>query len=140
MKKIMIIGMTGMIFVSIAAISPPVRPGPSGPPKGEYQNLKILPKDISSKDMSRIMVDEISDALGVSCGFCHAEKEGSHQLDYASDAKPEKAMARTMMRMTMRINKQYFNLKHPNLKDATLTITCNTCHNGQPHPDNVSEK
>jgi Photosynthetic reaction centre cytochrome C subunit len=131
MKKMMIVGMIVMIFVSIAAI---------GPPKGEYRNLRVLPRNISSKDMSRIMVDDVSDALGVSCGFCHAEKEGSHQLDYASDAKPEKAIARSMMRMTMRINKQYFNLKHPNLQDATLTITCNTCHNGQPHPDNVSEK
>jgi hypothetical protein len=127
----MIIGIVGIVFVSTAAV---------GPPKGEYLNLKVLPKNISSKDMSRIMVDEISDALGVSCGFCHAEKGGSHQLDYASDAKPEKEMARKMMRMTMRINKQFFNLKHPHLESATLTITCNTCHNGQPHPDNVSEK
>lgn len=127
----MITGIVAMVSVSIAAIDPP---------KGEYKNLKVLPKNISSKAMSKIMVDEISDALGVSCGFCHAEKEGSHQLDYASDAKPEKEMARTMMRMTMRINKKYFNLKHPNLEDATLTITCNTCHNGQPHPDNISEK
>ena len=131
MKNTIIICLIAVLFLCSAAIDPP---------KGAYRNLKVLPKDISSKAMSKLMVDEISDALGVSCGFCHAEKEGSHQLDYASDAKPEKEMARTMMRMTMRINKQYFNLKHPHLEDATLTITCNTCHNGQPHPDNVSEK
>jgi len=131
MKKMIIVCFVGIVVVCGAA---------TGPPRGAYNILKVLPRDISSKAMSKIMVDEISDALGVSCGFCHAEKEGSHQLDYASDAKPEKEMARAMMRMTMRINKRYFNLKHPNLEDATLTITCNTCHNGQPHPDNVSEK
>ncbi|MDO6429562.1 c-type cytochrome [Flavitalea sp. BT771] len=135
MKKnnthVLIIGITLLLFLCSAAIDPP---------KSEYRNLKVLPANITSKAMSKIMVDEFSDALGVSCGFCHAEEAGSHRLDYASDAKPEKAMARIMMRMTLRINKQYFNGKHPKLEDPALVITCNTCHNGQPHPDNVSLK
>jgi hypothetical protein len=127
----MIMGIVAVLVVCIAAIDPP---------KGAFRNLKVLPRNISSKALSKIMVDDFSDALGVSCNFCHAEEKGSHRLDYTSDAKPEKEMARTMMRMTLRVNKQYFNLKHPMLEDATLVITCNTCHNGQPHPDNVSEK
>jgi hypothetical protein len=106
------------------------------PPKKEFHNLKVLPANISSKDLSRIMVDDFTDGLGVSCNFCHAEDKDTHRLDYASDAKPEKEMARFMMRMTMKINKQYFKLKHPVLTDGTLVVTCNTCHNGQPHPDN----
>jgi len=126
-----VMAITILLFLCSAAIDPP---------KNEYRNLKVLPKNITSKAMSKIMVDEFSDALGVSCGFCHAEEAGSHRLDYASDAKPEKAMARIMMRMTIRVNKQYFNLKHPMLEDAALVITCNTCHNGQPHPDNVLQK
>ena len=128
---VVVMGITVILFLCSAAIDPP---------KSEYRNLKVLPKNITSKAMSKIMVDEFSDALGVSCGFCHAEEAGSHRLDYASDAKPEKEMARIMMRMTMRINKQYFNLKHPTLEDTALVIICNTCHNGQPHPDNVSLK
>lgn len=131
MTKKIIICVIVMVVVCCAAISPP---------KNGYTNLKVLPKDISSKDMSKIMVDEMADALGVSCGFCHAEKAGSHQLDYASDAKPEKAIARQMMRMTMRINKQYFKLKHPKLQDNALVITCNTCHNGQPFPGDAAGK
>ena len=125
MTKKIIIGIAGLVAVCCAAIEPP---------KNGYTNLKVLPKDISSKDMSKIMVDEMADALGVSCGFCHAEKAGSHQLDYASDAKPEKAIARQMMRMTLKINKTFFKSKHPALQDAALIITCNTCHNGQPFP------
>jgi hypothetical protein len=131
MRKIMIAGLGVALFVCSAAISP------SG---GEYRNLKVLPKNISSKALSTIMVDEFSDALGVSCNFCHAEEKGSHRLDYVSDAKPEKEMARVMMRMTLGVNKKYFNLKRPMLENATLVITCNTCHNGQPHPDNASLK
>lgn len=125
MKKIIISGVVVALVICSAAIRPP---------KGEYRNLKVLPSNISSKALSKIMVDEFSDALGVSCNFCHAEEKGSHKLDYVSDAKPEKEIARTMMRMTMGVNKKYFSLRHPKLEDAALVVTCNTCHNGQPHP------
>jgi len=103
--------------------------------KSEYKNLKVLPRGISSKALSKIMVDEFSDALGVGCGFCHAQAKDSLSIDYASDAKPEKEMARMMMRMTLRVNKQFFQLKHPSLGNGPLVVTCNTCHNGKPHPD-----
>jgi hypothetical protein len=106
-------------------------------PTNEYRNLKVLPKNISSKNLSKIMIDDFEDGLGVSCGFCHVEKKDSHQLDYVSDEKPEKQIARLMMKMTMGINKNYFKLKHPVIGDSTLTITCATCHNGQPRPGEV---
>ena len=102
--------------------------------QNEYRNLKVLPKDISTKDLSRIMIDDFEDGLGVSCGFCHAEEKNSHRLDYASDAKPEKQIARLMMQMTMGINQKYFKLRHPVIGDSTLAISCITCHNGQPRP------
>jgi Photosynthetic reaction centre cytochrome C subunit len=119
------------IAVAVAALPPPVQ---------EFKNLKVLPKNISSKDLSRIMIDDFEDGLGVSCGFCHAEEKDSHRLDYASDAKPEKKIARLMMQMTMGINKKYFNLKHPLIGDSTLVIGCSTCHKGQPHPGDLEEQ
>ena len=99
-----------------------------------FVNLKVLPKNISSKDLSKIMVDDFSDALGVSCGFCHAEEKDSHRLDYASDANPQKEQARKMMRMTLKINRQYFGLKHPLLEDSTLVVKCVSCHHGNAFP------
>lgn len=99
-----------------------------------FVNLKVLPKNISSKDLSRIMVDDFSDGLGVSCGFCHAEEKGSHKLDYASDANPQKEQARKMMKMMMKINRQYFGLKHPLTGDSTLVINCISCHHGNAFP------
>jgi len=101
----------------------------------EFKNLQVLSKDISPKALQQIMVDEFQDGLGVACNFCHAEEKDSHHLDYASDAKPEKEMARYMMRMTLNINKQYFQNVNPVIGDS-LIINCITCHRGQPHPDN----
>jgi hypothetical protein len=101
----------------------------------QFENLKVLPKDISSKDLQGIMADDFEDGLGVSCGFCHAPAPGGHGLDFASDAKPEKQIARRMMRMTLELNKKYFSVLKPRIGSNTLTITCATCHKGQPFPD-----
>ena len=101
----------------------------------EFKNLKVLPKNISSEKLSRIMIDDFEDGLGISCAFCHTKEKDSNRLDYASDEKPEKQVARLMMKMTMGINKKYFKLKHAIIGDSTLEINCVTCHNGQPHPE-----
>jgi hypothetical protein len=101
----------------------------------QFENLKVLPKDISSKDLQGIMADDFEDGLGVSCGFCHASAPGGHGLDFVSDAKPEKEIARRMMRMTLGLNKKYFNVRKPRIGSNRLTITCATCHKGEPFPD-----
>src|SRR5580658_3437397 len=103
--------------------------------KRQYENLKVLPKDISSRDLQGIMADDFEDGLGVSCGFCHAAAKDGHGLDFASDAKPEKEIARRMMRMTLDLNKKYFSVRRPRIGSNTLTITCATCHKGEPFPD-----
>lgn len=124
------IAVAGIIAIAGTAVAA------GSPPHGQFKNLKVLQKDISSKALSKIMVDEFGDGLGVSCNFCHAEEKGSYRLDYASDAKPEKEIARAMMRMTLKINKNFFRIKHPEIGAASLIIGCNTCHNGFPHPGN----
>lgn len=127
-KLVVILTLAGMVAItSVAAISAPE------PPK--YSNLKVLPKNISSKELQSIMTDDFEDALGVSCGYCHASNKDGHGLDFASDAKPEKEIARAMMRMTLGINKRYLKLKHPQIGNAALIVSCNTCHKGQPFPD-----
>jgi hypothetical protein len=122
-----LIAMAIVVIAGIAAV-------PS--PPNDYKNLKVLPKDISTKDLSRIMIDDFEDGLGVSCGFCHAEQKDSHKLDYASDEKPEKEIARLMMKMTLDVNEKYFQVTHPLIGDSVLSITCMTCHKGQPRPGN----
>ncbi len=131
-RKVVVVSVLSItVLASVSAIQP------EKPAGNEYKNLKVLPKNISSKQLSSIMVDEFSDDLGVSCNFCHSENKDTHKPDYASDEKPEKQIARYMMRMTMRINKKYFKLGHPMIGDSSLAVTCATCHHGVAHPDNT---
>ena len=105
-----------------------------------YTNLKVLPKNISPKDLQSIMVDDFQDGLGVTCNFCHANSKDGHGLDFASDTKPEKEISRAMMRMTIGLNKKYFKIKHPAIGNNMLTVTCNTCHRGVAFPDGTEPK
>lgn len=105
------------------------------PPKGTHKNLKVLPKNISHEDLDKIM-DEWKAALGVKCNFCHApSKNEPRKMDFASDEKPEKEMARDMFRMTARLNKKYFHYKQGD-STAVAPVGCMTCHHGQEHPEN----
>lgn len=98
-------------------------------------NLKVLPKNISHEDLDVVM-EGFTKGLGVKCSFCHAPKEDNpKRLDFASDAKPEKEIARNMMRMTAKINKKYFHIKDMYASKAVLAVNCITCHNGKAHPD-----
>lgn len=107
----------------------------SKPPK---RNLKVLPKDISHEQLDSTM-HSWKDALGVKCNFCHAPNADSsnHHLDFASDAKPEKNMARYMYRMAAKINKKYFKSDKDDQGMMIAAISCKTCHRGSPHPDEV---
>jgi hypothetical protein len=120
-------------LIAIAAISAAATSSIQTVP--QYTNLKILPKNISSKDLQGIMTDDFEDGLGVTCGFCHANAKDSHGLDFASDEKPEKEIARQMMRMTLGINKKYLKLKHPQLGSSALIVNCETCHRGEAFPE-----
>jgi hypothetical protein len=130
-KKLFVItGLAAVVLIATAATS--VKPAPV---PGGYTNLKVLPKNISSKELQGIMVDDFQDGLGVTCSFCHANNAGGHGLDFASDAKPEKEIARAMMRMTIGLNKKYFKAKHPLIGSDALTVNCNTCHRGEAFPE-----
>jgi hypothetical protein len=100
------------------------------------RNLKILPKDISHDDLDKIM-DSWKVALGVKCSFCHAPSKDStsRHLDFASDAKPEKEIARHMFRMTAKINKKYFSFNKDDQGAVIPAVSCLTCHRGNPHPE-----
>lgn len=125
-------GLVSLIIFGAVASLPPE------PPKAK--NLKVLPKKISHKDLDRVM-DEWSHALGVRCGFCHARNEETKRTDFASDAKPEKQMAREMYEMTAKINKKYFKGTKDSLGMMMESgVACITCHNGKSHPEGGMDK
>ena len=97
------------------------------------RNLQVLPKDISDQKLDSIM-QSYNKALGVNCNYCHVKVAGTDELDYVSDAKGEKKAARSMMLMTMEINKKYFGMERPVIGDSLMRISCKSCHKGEPYP------
>jgi len=83
-------------------------------PKAEYTNLKIL----KSGDHLMEVMRTFNVSLRAECVFCHAAP------DFASDAKPTKAMARRMMTMTQDIATNF----------GAGNVTCYTCHRGDLKP------
>jgi hypothetical protein len=128
-KKIaVVLSLASLLVIGMAATSPT----DDKPPK---RNLKVLPKDISHDDLQKTM-HTWSNSLGVHCNFCHAATDSTSQkLDFASDAKPEKNIARHMFRMTAKINKKYFSFNKNDQGAVIPAISCVTCHRGSPHPD-----
>lgn len=99
----------------------------------QIRNLKVLPTDISDEKLDSLM-ETYAKGLGVTCDFCHVKKEDG-KIDFSLDDNPAKDVARGMLRLTIEINKKYFNydsLIHP----AYLTrISCYTCHKGNAYPE-----
>jgi cytochrome c553 len=128
-KFVVIAALFGLMVIGMAATRPPE----DGP-----KNLKVLPKNISHDDLEKVM-DSWKAALGVKCNFCHAPSADStsHHLDFASDAKPEKNIARHMYKMTGKINKKYFSFAKDDKGASIAVVSCVTCHRGSPHPDEV---
>lgn len=131
-KKLIVISSLAVVVISaVAFTNPPVQdPG--------FKNLQVLPKDINKDKLIAIMRG-FNQALGVKCDFCHAPSKDTTQKhpDFASDDKEEKGWARGMMKMTVKINEDFFQVKNAALGDSTLAVTCYTCHHGQPHPDAI---
>jgi predicted metal-binding protein len=127
-KAVVVLVLSTVTLLSVAAFTPEQQQQ-----QPRKKNLKVLPQNISRDSLNRVM-HEYNDALGVKCGFCHAAREGNpSQMDFSSDAKPEKETTREMMRMTMELNRKYFTPGGDSTK-VINAVSCNTCHRGAEHP------
>lgn len=129
------------IVVGCAAVSQQ-KAEPPRPDDFQFHNLQVLPQNVTREELITTM-RKFEQALGVECEHCHAPlppgaprppRRGHHDLDklldFPSDAKTEKASARTMMRMTATINHDYVS----KVEQAHTTVTCWTCHRGNTQP------
>ncbi|WP_423147066.1 c-type cytochrome [Rubrolithibacter danxiaensis] len=124
------IALLSAVVLGTAATSP----APDEKHEG-YKNLKVLPKNITEDQMKEVMKGW-SKALGVKCNHCHVQqKDDPKKLDFPNDAKPEKDMARSMYKMTMKINKKYFGHEKHEGEKAVMEVSCNTCHRGHDEPE-----
>ena len=97
--------------------------------KPGYKNLKVLSKNTTHDQMDSIM-KHFSKSLGVKCSHCHVRGADGKKMDFAKDTLQQKEIARSMMRMTAKLNKKYFGIH----KNETLAVSCYSCHNGNKEP------
>lgn len=99
-------------------------------------NLKALPKNLTGEQVDAIM-QQWKAGLGIQCGSCHAEDrekldpEGRPMLDFASDSKPMKLVARAMYTLTEDVNTRYLS----KIDSSGVPVTCGTCHRGHLGPE-----
>lgn len=103
--------------------------------QSEWKNLKVLPQNISEDSLNFIM-RTFNTSLGVRCNYCHAAKaDDATKLNFASDTKKSKLIARGMLEMTNDINSKYFLPHAPDPKPKQVTMVyCITCHRGNTNP------
>jgi photosynthetic reaction center cytochrome c subunit len=138
------VGKTSMrkfLLLLLAALGCSASGFSQAPPSGglhlpdKFTNLKVLPKDISKDDLVGTM-RMFARSLGVRCEHCHQFPPPPAQADFASDQKPEKDVARLMMRMNTTINGDYVSkVKLPDEPEPAKQVNCWTCHRGHVKPE-----
>jgi Photosynthetic reaction centre cytochrome C subunit len=104
---------------------------PDPPNVVESPNVKVL-TGLTVREFEQEM-QLMTSYLGVTCGYCH---EG--RRNFASEAKPQKLTARTMLEMTKGINAQFFQGFTPGDEESRLgKVTCFTCHQGNAKPKTI---
>jgi hypothetical protein len=108
------------------------RGGPPAPP-AEPKNLQVLPKTMTTAQILPIMRN-FAAALGTNCGYCHQwTGPGAPGNDFSVDTKPQKDVARAMMRMANAANEAIASAtKKP--ADQQTRVQCMTCHRGEAIP------
>ncbi len=109
-------------------------------PSRQYENLQVLAPDIFPDDLDDVMLENLR-GLGLprrqseGCLHCHVGDmdRPSDTWDWASDAKPQKLKARTMMAMVHEINRTHL-AKLDSRVDPPVRVTCYTCHAGRTDP------
>ena len=104
-----------------------------GPPPPPPTNLQVLPKEWTRPQVVAVM-QQFNQALGVTCAHCHVfNGPGDPMNDFATDAKPQKNMARAMMRMTTGLQPMVQQAVNKSAEAATR-VSCAMCHRGAATP------
>lgn len=103
-------------------------------PPDSFTNLKVLPKNISPRELITTMRG-FALGLGVRCTYCHVGEEGQPLSTYkfASDDKRPKRVARVMIDMLNHINQEHL-ADVPDRPEPHVVVRCETCHRGVARP------
>lgn len=137
-----VVAAAGMALLVGASGSSPAQQqaAPAATTERPAENLQVLPKDWTGRQVVERVMRNWTAALGVRCPHCHVGQEGQplSGFDFASDAKPEKQRAREMYRMLQEINLRLASM--PEMHGAKASsATCQTCHHGVPRPLRIED-
>ena len=132
-----IAGAVWLAGAALVAQGPPAGAGRQGGAQAPM-DLEILPKNWSRQQVGALM-QTFNTSLGVQCTHCHAEDPAAPpplpgqnpRLDYKLDTKPEKEIARAMIKMTMDLNAA---ARQPTDDPSVEKLSCFTCHRGDTAP------
>ena len=104
------------------------------------ENLKVLPEDISSPELSATMRG-FAMGLGVRCETCHVGEPNTplDTFDFPSDEKEMKQKARLMIEMVNEINNNLVPTLDEVEKADRVPVRCMTCHRGQQQPNLIED-
>ncbi len=91
-----------------------------------FQNLQVLPEDISKEELKGIMRG-FTEQLDVKCSFCHTIDE------YHLDDNKHKRIARDMIRLVRHLRDdrdKWFPKPKEDEQDKPEALTCWMCHHG----------
>ena len=105
----------------------------------KFTNLQVLPKDISQGALVNMMKG-FTRQTGTRCSSCHLGEESQDlsQYDFASDARPAKAVARKMILMVRAINGPLLEGVGEPAAAGAQKVTCYTCHRGVKKPETAA--
>ena len=117
-------GTAALMASAVRAQTPPATAQQPAPPP--LTNLQLYPKDIARPELIATM-QGFAQALGVQCTYCHVGQ--APQFDFASDAKPQKTVARKMILMAREITAKLPEITGKPAAEVTR-LRCGTCHRG----------
>ncbi len=117
---------SALVIAGAACLARIATAGDTGQTAGEFfKNVTTSTlKGLTPSDFLGAM-GVMTAAVGYDCSNCHPGA-GTDAMDWVSDAKPEKRMARKMVEMVANINKENFA--------GAQMVTCWTCHHQADRP------
>ena len=120
------------VGVALLVASAPLAAQAGKFPPDSLVNVKVIPKGTSLIQVVGQMRN-FAIGLGVRCVFCHVGEDGPlDKVDFISDQKRTKLIARQMMAMAQEINRRLDSL--PQRGAPPIQVGCATCHRGISRP------
>ncbi len=126
------LGRTALLLTVLMTVG--VTPSAAQFPPDSLVNLKVLPEDISVRELIGVMRG-FALGLGVRCQYCHVGEDGQplSEFDFPNDEKPTKRRARVMLEMVRNINDDYL-ARLPERTTPNVAVECATCHRASARP------